>query len=71
MNAVKYSKSLQDELRRKNSFKNSADFGELFETNSYGLHCKKIFHGALKMWTPKDKSCENVSFKMYKLSVRN
>nr|XP_022341805.1 uncharacterized protein LOC111135768 isoform X3 [Crassostrea virginica] len=53
LDAASDSQNLQDELTRKKGNKTDVEHGELFETNSYGLNCKKIFHGALKPWTAK------------------
>lgn len=55
---------LQRELKKKNNSKNIANFGELFETKSYGLNCKNIFHGALQAWKGKEQSSRKVNFKI-------
>lgn len=60
LDAASDSQNLQDELTRKKGNKTDVEHGELFETNSYGLNCKKIFHGALKPWTA--KTSKNVIF---------
>lgn len=63
-NAVTDGSELQSELKKKNNLKNTAKFGELFETMSYGLNCKNIFHGALQAWKGKEQSSRKVNFKV-------
>lgn len=57
--AAKTGAKLEEELKKKNGHKQRVDHGKLLETGSYGLACKKIFHGALVPWNSTEY-CEKV-----------
>ena len=49
--AATNSQALQDELMVKKGSKKYVDYAELFETDSYGINCQRIYHGTLRPWT--------------------